>query len=264
MPFKIPATICFRQPRTGLKSAFACPFAIEADAYAQQTQIALELAYGDQGANPQQLTFPGPLKQMRQRFPDIVKAAERVMTDSASMHNGKTVAAAFQAFYDNFYLRTFYEDAHIDWSSSFAPKLKGKAPHLTRQFQNDVDNRFIKDRIRHRGADYLNAHAPSLDFTDARHSGISEHSHKRLKNFYTDHMPHSRQLAAPIFGIHMKGAVKYVLGLTNATRAVFKKEAPPVKPPKLAPKKTATPLLGITAQFMHAKKKPQHSRCGFF
>ena len=205
------------KPEVGIKMSFA----IEADAYAQQSQIALELAYGDPEGPKDQMRMQGPLQQMRERFPDIIRAAERVLIDDKSMQNGATVAAAFEAFYDNFYLRTFYEDAHIDWANAYAPKLKGSFPWLQRHFSKDTDSQWIKDRIQHKGKSYLNDHLPHMTFDDARHSGLTDTTAKKVQKFYKNHVkgdaPELKQ-----FGIHMRGAIEVVQGLTTNFHAVFK------------------------------------------
>lgn len=219
------------KPEAGIKLSFA----IEADAYAQQAQIALELAYGDPAGPADQLRFEEPLRQMRQRFPDIMKAAERVFNHEKNMQNGASVTAAFEAFYDNFHLRTFYEDAHIEWAETYAPLLKGNMPWLNRSFTRDVDSQWIKDRIQHKGKAYLNHHAPHLTFDDARHSGLSKETAARVEKFYAEHMPHAPKPKLKSFGVHMKDAVRWVLGLRGATHVVFKKNDDRSKPPLKAP-----------------------------
>ena len=55
---------------------------------------------------------------------DRADLAMDVFDPDKNLQNGASVAAAYEAFYDNFYLRTFYEDAHIEWAETYAPKLK--------------------------------------------------------------------------------------------------------------------------------------------
>lgn len=221
------------KPETGIKLSFA----IEADAYAQQSQIALELAYGDPLGPKDQVRYQGPLLQMRERFPDIIKAAERVLLDDKALQNGATVAAAFEAFYDNFYLRTFYEDSHIEWADTYAPKLKGSFPWLQRHFSKDVDSQWIKDRIQHRGKAYLNDHLPHMTFDDARHSGLSDVTGGRVRNFYKNHMKGGEAPALKRFGVHMRDAADMVLGITASVHAVFKDSDDPSKPTLRVPPK---------------------------
>jgi hypothetical protein len=218
-------------PEAGIRLSFA----IEADAYAQQTQIALELAYGDPDGPADQIRLDEPLAQMRQRFPDILHAAERVLNKADNIRNGASVAAAFEAFYDSFHLRTFYEDAHIEWADTYAPHLKGRFPWLQKHFSKDVDSQWIKDRIQHRGKAYLNQHAPHLTFDDARHSGLSDVTIKKVEKFYEDHLPTVPKPKLKNFGVHMKDAVRWVLGLDGVTHVVFKKNDDPTKPPLKAP-----------------------------
>lgn len=203
------------KPDVGIKMSFA----IEADAYAQQSQIALELAYGDPAGPVDQMRLDGPLLQMRERFPDIIHAAERVLVDEQSIQNGKSVAAAFEAFYDNAYLRTFYEDAHIEWAEAYAPQLKGSFAKLQRHFTKDTDSQWIKDRIQHRGKSYLNDHLPNMTFDDARHSGLTEPTAKRVEKFYDAHLPKGMKPALKRFGVHMSNAAELVLGLSTSLHA---------------------------------------------
>lgn len=211
------------KPEVGIKMSFA----IEADAYAQQSQIALELHYGDPDGPKDQLRMKEPLQQMRERFPDIIRAAEKVLINDKALQNGATVAASFEAFYDNFYLRTFYEDAHIDWANQYAPRLKGSFPWLQRHFSKDTDSTWIKDRIQHRGKSYLNDHLPNMTFDDARHSGLTEVTDKKIQKFYKNHMKGE----APVlkrFGVHMRDAADVILGLVSGFQAVIKPgDAPP-------------------------------------
>ena len=220
------------RPEVGIKLSFA----IEADAYAQQSQIALELAYGDPEGPEDQVRFEGPLLQMRERFPDIIKAAEKVLLNETALQNGATVAAAFEAFYDNFYLRTFYEDSHIEWADTYAPKLKGSFPWLQRHFSKDVDSDWIKDRIQHRGKSYLNDHLPHMTFDDARHSGLTDVTAKKIRKFYKDHMKEDAP-ALKRFGVHMQDAAELVLGLTASIHAIFKANDDPTKPTLRTPPK---------------------------
>ena len=212
------------KPEVGIKMSFA----IEADAYAQQTQIALELAYGDPLGPDDQVRMRGPLKQMRERFPDIVRAAERVLINDKSMHDGSTVAAAFEAFYGNFYLRTFYEDIHLDWAEDIAPQYVSRGM-MSKPFSKTTDSQHIKDRIQHRGKSYLNDHLPNLSFDDARHSGVSDVTATRIEKFYDKFLPRTKPPKLKIHGVHMKDAVRWVMGLTNLSSVVFKKSP---KPPK--------------------------------
>lgn len=211
------------KPEVGIKMSFA----IEADAYAQQSQIALELAYGDPEGPKDQWKMQEPLLQMRERFPDIIKAAERVLISDKQLQNGATVAAAYEAFYDNFYLRTFYEDAHIDWANQYAPKLKGSFPWLQRHFSKDTDSQWIKDRIQHRGKPYLNEHLPNMTFDDARHSGLTDVTQKKIQRFYKNHVKGDAPELKK-YGVHMRDAAELVLGLTTGIHAIFKPgDAPP-------------------------------------
>jgi len=151
-----------------------------------------------------------------------------VLIDDKALQNGATVAAAFEAFYDNFYLRTFYEDAHIDWANQYAPRLKGSFPWLQRHFSKDTDSKWIKDRIQHRGKSYLNDHLPHMTFDDARHSGLTDVTAKKVQKFYKNHM---KDEAPEIkrFGIHMRDAADVLYGLVTSIHAVVKPGGPSAK-----------------------------------
>lgn len=218
-------------PQEGIKVSFA----IEADAYAQQTQIALELSYGDPDGPPDQIRFKEPVRQMRERFPDIVLAAERVMYTDVSLQNGATVAAAFQAFYDNFYLRTFYEDSHIEWVNSYAPKTKSILPWLQKHFTKDADSDWIKKNIQHKGVPYLEKHMPHLNFNDARYAGVSEKTAERVEKFYEEFFPKEKPPALKVYGMHMKDAVSWVLGLKTSVHMIITRGKEPVQPPRRPP-----------------------------
>lgn len=221
------------RPEAGIKLSFA----IEADAYAQQTQIALELAYGDPEGPRDQIRLDGPLQQMRERFPNLVRAAERVMGDEKSLSNGATVAAVFEAFYDDFHLRTFYEDSHIEWAETYAPQAKKSARGwLQKPFAGDADSDWVKSRLQHKGEPYLERHAPHLRFDDARHSGITQETAERVKDFYAKHLPKEKKPSLKIFGTHMKDAVSIVMGFAASVHAVLRNPAngphfPPLRPP---------------------------------
>lgn len=219
------------KPEAGIKISFA----IEADAYAQQTQIALELGYGDPAGPADQVRFSGPVLQMRERFPDLVKAAKKTMQTEDALQNGATVAAAFQAFYDNFYLRTFYEDSHMDWATLYAPKIKSGFPWLQKNFTKDVDSNWLKARIQHKGIAYLERHAPHLDFSDARHAGVTAETGLKLKAFYQEHLPKEPPPAPKLFGVYMKDATSWVLGLSSTIHMVISGGKPPDKPPLRPP-----------------------------
>lgn len=212
------------RPDTGIRMSFA----IEADAYAQQTQIALELAYGDPKGPSDQWRMQEPLRQMRNRFPDLVLAAEKVMLTSDALENGRTVAAAFEAFYDNFHLRTFYEDMHVSWVDSVAPRMKPPIGKISRHFNKAVNSGRLKQHIMHRGKPYLEIHTPNLDLDDARHAGVSDVTAGKIEAFYKKHMAKSEILPElKRYGVHMKNAAGWMSGLVGQMSVVFHRKASP-------------------------------------
>jgi hypothetical protein len=198
------------RPEEGIKLSFA----IEADAYAQQTQIALELFYGDPQAPAGHQRFEQPLIQMRRRFPDIVRAAERAMIDDRALQDGRTVTAAFEAFYDNQDLRTFYEDSHIIWAEGVVPR-DGRTT-LRRHFNQAADPDWIKKSLRHRGKPYLMQHAKKMNLSDKRYSGVSEKTARRIEKFYREHLRREPPVLK-IFGYHMDDAAGRIFGRGSGT-----------------------------------------------
>lgn len=221
------------KPEAGIRLSFA----IEADAYAQQTQIALELAYGDPTGPKNQVTFDGPLHQMRKRFPGIVEAAEKAMADKDAMNNGASVAAAFEKFYEDPRLRTFYEDAHTEWAGRYAPMLFSGAGKKFRHFSEDVDSDWIKENLNHRGRAYLKEHTPNINFDDEKHAGLTDVTREKIEDFYKAWLSDQGEPNLKAYGTHMKDAVAWVLGLIGEGGAIIVKDnkEPPVKPPLRPP-----------------------------
>jgi len=216
------------KPEAGIRLSFA----IEADAYAQQTQMALELMHGDPDGPDNQVTYKEPLQQMKNRFPNIVKAAERAMLKRGAFKSGAVAAAAFEGFYDNPRLRTFYEDAHVAWSGEYAPHLMQDPAAKNRHFCKDVDSKWIKDKIRYNGKAYLNEHTPNLDFMDERHSGLTTQTQEKILGFYKKWRPEDPLPVLKTFGVHMKDAVSWVLGVVSDNGAVIVKDKNNKQDPK--------------------------------
>lgn len=222
------------------ESGIALSFAIEADAYAQQTQIAFELAHGDPDGPQNQMTYKGPLHQMQKRFPNIIKAAEKTLGEKDALKNGALVASAFQGFYDNPYLRTFYEDGHMEWVKLYAPRLMGTP--FRKHFEEDANHKEITERLMHKGKPYLKIHAPSLDLADARYSGVTAETERKLKTFHKTFRSGSPTPSFKRYGVHMKNAVAWVLGLVSEGGAAVIMEPsqkamkkPPAKKPPAPP-----------------------------
>lgn len=218
------------------EEGIALSFAIEADAYAQQTQIAFELAQGDPAGPKNQLTLKGPLHQMQKRFPNIVKAAEKTLGEPGALVNGALAATAFQGFYDNPYLRTFYEDGHMEWVRAYAPRLMS-GPTFRRHFEEDAALSTVATRLMHRGRPYLATHAPSLDLAHARYSGVTAVTERKLKAFYKQFLPARPTPVFKRYGVHMKNAVAWVLGMVSESGAAVIMEPSLKKKPNPAPPK---------------------------
>lgn len=206
-------------PQTAIKLSFA----IEADAYAQQTQIALELKHGDPAGPKSQWVMDGPLEQMRKRFKNIVTAAEKTLTKKENLTNGAAVAAAFEGFYDNIVLRSFYEDAHMNWSENLAPQIMRKPADQKQHFFRDITSDDIAANLKHKGVAYLKQHTPHIDFSDARHSGLTEETQKRVHGFYNGFRPDDPLPNMKTFGVHVKDAAKWMFGRDADTNIVILK-----------------------------------------
>ena len=232
------------------ESGIALSFAIEADAYAQQTQIAFELAHGDPKGPLNQITYKGPLHQMQKRFPNIVKAAEKTLGEKGALESGALVASAFQGFYDNPYLRTFYEDGHMEWVRLYAPRLLD-GPSFRKHFDEDANHVEMAERLMHRGKPYLKQHAPSIDLADPRYAGVTAETERKLKSFYKTHKSGAPVPSIKRYGVHMKNAVAWVLGLVSESGAAVIMDAPKktAANPPVAKKPPAPPSAGLGKRF---------------
>ncbi len=224
------------------EAGIALSFAIEADAYAQQTQIAFELAHGDPDGPKNQLTFKRALHQMSKRFPNIVKAAEKTLGEKGALKNGALVAAAFQGFYDNPYLRTFYEDGHMEWVHSYAPRILSGFGNGRKHFTQGTNPAEIAGRLMHRGKPYLKTHAPSINLGDPRYAGVTDVTEKKLKNFYRQFRANDPVPEIKRYGVHMKNAVAWVLGLLSESSAAVIMDPPKTRKPSKPFNKQVVPL----------------------
>ncbi len=213
------------------QTAIQLSFAIEADAYAQQTQIALELAHGDPAGPKNQIIMKGPLHQMRKRMQNIVDAAEQTLTKKENLSNGAAVAAAFEGFFDNIVLRSFYEDAHINWANSIAPELKKQSNRLDSNFINGFNAKDIPLRLKHKGVPYLKQHAPNIDFDSARHSGLTKETQDRILDFYKTFKPKSNLPELKTYGTHINNAEALIFGRDASTNLIVMKNQKENKPP---------------------------------
>lgn len=223
------------------ETVFRLSFAIEADAYAQQAQVAFELAR----AKPAYLR---PLMLMRGRFPIIMRAGERALIAHAktdrdqgvkALNDGRVLAAMFNAFYDDASLRSFYETSHLDWMKSFAEKhaakqspKKGKAASaafnaksgVADMFRHDMPNARILQNIRWRGRAYLQEHRADIDFKAPRYSGVSAAIRDGIQAFYRDWLTGRRVPDVPSFGL--------VVAADNKTPPPAAPDQRPVKAPR--------------------------------
>lgn len=177
-------------PEAGIRLSFA----IEADAYAHQMQVALELCCGDSAGPANQVIFPGVLARMHRNFPRIARAAEAALRkDPGALRNGGVMAAGFLAFYEDSRMKKFYEDMHMDFCDNFAARhARGSATQsfsLAGAFSRDAGSEWIKERINHRGLPYLKTHLPALDLCAMPYSGLHLETAQRIAKFYRDHLP---------------------------------------------------------------------------
>lgn len=222
------------RPEEGIKLSFA----IEADAYAQQTQIAMELAHGSPKGPKNQITYKQPLFQMRRRFPQIVKSAESTFRDYEALTDGRVVSAAFRAFYDNPNLRSFYEDSHMRWAGHFAPKLLNTMMERKRNFSKFADFDYVKKCLTHMGKPYLKNAVQEIDFHMDKYSGVTPETNAKLDAFYQEHKPKARPRQKKEYGVYVKDSAAWVLGWKTRTGSIIvkdKKNKPPTKPPMRPP-----------------------------
>lgn len=189
------------RPETGIRLSFA----IEADAYAQQTIIALELARGT-GDGPR---HSEPLRQMRLRFPELVQAAEKAARKPDALETGAATYAVFEAFYDNYYLRSFYEASHVEWVENFAKEAEGGSNdhHLRRSFNRKVEGEWIKSRIMQNGKAYLKTHGKDINLDDPRYCGVTQKTADDVQKFYDTHLPRHKTPKLPIYGLFIPASV---------------------------------------------------------
>lgn len=217
------------KPEVGIKLSFA----IEADAYAQQTQVAFELAHGSARGPERQWRLSGPLRQMRHRFGDLTKAGDIALRREGALEDGSLVAAVFDAFYDNFYLRSFYEDAHVDWVNDYAPTVRNSLNHrLSKNFVKDVESDWIKGAILHRGRPYLVRHRPQLDFNDARHSGVCAKTALAITAFYDSFLPARAKPELKKFGLYIQHAANQNRDPATESESAPKEKGKKVKAPR--------------------------------
>ncbi len=214
-------------PQTAIKLSFS----IEADAYAQQTQIALELAYGSPYGPKNQFKTKGPLQQMRKRFKNIVEAAEKTLTKEENLNNGAAVAAAFEAFFDSITLRSFYEDNHINWINFVAPQIIDKFDELGNNFQSDIKSEEIIKKLKHKGKSYLKEHAPNIDMNDSKHSGLTKTTQKQILKFYKKYMPNSKIPKLKTYGKHINNAKTVIFGHRTGLNVILMNRPNYKKPP---------------------------------
>lgn len=195
------------------ETIFRLTFAIEADAYAQQIQVAFELAR----ANPAQ---PCPLLLMRQRFPSLTRAGDRLLLqDRAALDDGRLCAAVFNAFYDDFSLRSYYETAHVDWLRDFAARRAGaqqrggaagtfneKAAGFAELFRRDMTSARLASLLQWQGRAYVAEHRPETDFAGPRFAGLSAPTRKAVADFYQTYLPGRKMPDLPVFGLYVAAA----------------------------------------------------------
>ena len=198
------------------ETVFRLAFAIEADAYAQQIQVAFELARSH--------TAQRPLLLMRTRFPALARAADRTLIDqgAGALHDGRMLASVFSAFYDDFTMRSYYERVHLDFITSFAsarkldqlpdaPKGKTRdfntaASGLSDLFRRDMTSDKLKSLLQWRGKAYLQEHRADLDFASPRFGGLSAPTRTGVENFYKTYLPGRKMPALATFGLYVVAA----------------------------------------------------------
>jgi hypothetical protein len=226
---------------------FKLALAIEADAYAQQLQVAYELAYGERPC-------ARPLLQMRRRFPGLTRAGDRILVPMAAadaraaLADGRVVAALFNAFYDDFSLRSYYEASHLNWINDFAarraPKPDAAAGGVTARFnqragladmfRRDMATSRLRGLLQWRGRAYLAQHRPDIDFNAPRHAGVSVKTKEGIAEFYRTWLPGRRAEEIATFGLYVAPAAPAPEDKSGARMAAHKNKPPgrPIKAPR--------------------------------
>lgn len=210
------------------ETVFRLAFAIEADAYAQQVQVAFELSRNQVAQRPLLLT--------RARFPGLVRAGDRILQDVAAQNHdqgrsaiadGRLMAGLFSAFYDDFALRSYYERVHLDFITSFAAARKNKssagaadeeptaraaferaAGGLGDFFRRDMTGQRLKSLLVWRGQAYLAHHRPDLDFSAPRFSGLSAPTRAAVEDFYKTFLSGRKMPALTTFGLYVASSAR--------------------------------------------------------
>lgn len=206
------------------ETIFRLAFAIEADAYAQQVQVAYELS--------RMQVAQRPLLLMRSRFPGLVRAGDRVLQDAAdkerdqgrsALGDGRLMAGLFSAFYDDFAMRSYYERVHLDFITAFADKRKldqvkdsggtkgdfnTAASGLSDLFRRDMTSDRLKGLLHWRGQPYLKQQRPDLDFAQPRYAGLSAPTRTGVENFYKTYLSGRKMPPLSTFGLYVVSATK--------------------------------------------------------
>lgn len=178
-------------------------FAIEADAFAQQTAVAFELMNGSPKGPADQITFGEPLYQMQQRFASLVRAGRAVNATLKQGEDSSRIAAAvFEAFYDSHSMRSFYEDEHVQYMRARADASPKWMVQGMRAFSRPVPSADIIGKLMHQGVAYITKHLPRLTLDDARHAGMTAETAAKVRDFYKTHRPHDAAPKINIFGTH--------------------------------------------------------------
>ncbi len=230
------------------ETLFRLSFAIEADAYAQQTQIAFELA---QGQTPRHR----PLLLMRGRFPGLVRAGERALQaarvsdrdgGAKALDDGRVMAAVFNAFYDDAGLRSFYETSHLQWINEFAEKhaaqtakkstaisqaFNGRAG-VADMFRKDMSSSRLKRLLQWRGQSYLQTHRPDIQFAEPRYAGLSPTILQGVIAFYQAWLPERRLPTLSTFGLALAHDNPPTPPVLSPRDALAAHQSRPVKAPR--------------------------------
>lgn len=206
------------------ETVFRLAFAIEADAYAQQVQVAFELSRTQVAQRP--------LLLMRSRFTGLVRAGDRILQEAAdkdrdlgraAVADGRLMAGLFSAFYDDFSMRTYYERAHLDFITAFAARHKldqykeeggargdfnASANGMSELFRRDMTGERLKSLLLWRGQPYLKVQRPDLDFGAPRYAGLSAPTRAAVENFYKTYLPGRKMPALSTFGLYVVSATK--------------------------------------------------------
>lgn len=163
-------------------------WATEADAFAHQIQVALELAYAPQ-INPGRAGTQALLRYMHKTYPVMTGAALTSIEDVSDITSGRAMAFAFRAFYETKELRTIYETRMATWLIDQANTYAQAGVSLNKFCADKEKPGNIATRMQWRGQKYLADHLPQLDLNHPYYAGLTPETGDLMRGFHQHYFP---------------------------------------------------------------------------